>query len=231
MQDDIFSGSEADAWYGRNSKALHAFDSGSDLVMSLVDLYGIQPSSILEIGAANGVRVAALVDRFGAHGVALEPSTEAIADGRRSYPDVRFVQGVAHSIPIDDAFDIVIVHFVLHWIDRDMLLRSVSEIDRMVTPGGFLAVGDFAPQHRMKVPYHHRDDVELYTFKQQYDELFIASGLYRRVATLTTSHQRGASANLAPHVSDDECVAVTLLRKDRDAAYIERQFGGTRNVE
>lgn len=184
-QGAIFAASEGDRWFARNRAALARFDPAADLPLRLLELYGVHPRRALEIGAANGYRLAALVERYGAHVVAVEPSFAAIRDGTAHFPAVTFVRGDAAAIPLGEPFDLVIAHFVLHWLDRSSLLRAVAEIDRLLVDGGFLVIGDFLPANLLRVLYHHRAEDDLYTYKQNYAAIFLASGLYHPVGLLT----------------------------------------------
>ena len=206
-QDEIFSASEADRWFERNAHALEKV-SDHDLAMRVIELYGLRPTSVLEIGAANGYRVAAISSLTGARGVAVEPSPKAIADGRTRFPQIEFVQGEARNLPTHDTFDLVIINFVLHWIDRHNLLRCIAEIDRVVANGGHLLIGDFHPWHPTANVYHHLPDAGVKTFKQDYGAVFVASELYQPVALLTSDgHALGGS------IPDDKRYGVSLLRK------------------
>ena len=167
-QDQIFVAFEGDKWFERNRDALERFDPESDFPLRLVELYHLRPYSVLEVGAANGYRLAAISERYGARVVAVEPSVEAIVDGETRFPDVEFVRGGASAIPLQELFDLIIVNFVFHWIDRTNLLRSVAEIDRLLVGGGFLIIGDFYPSNLTKVRYHHLSEEEVYTYKQNY---------------------------------------------------------------
>jgi SAM-dependent methyltransferase len=206
-QDEIFIASESDQWFERNKHVLGALDD-ADVPLRLVELYRLAPASILEIGAANGYRVARLASRTGARGVAIEPSAKAIEDGRARFPQVEFHQGEARELPVRDVYELVIVNFVLHWIDRKNLLRCVAEIDRVVADGGHLLIGDFHPWHPARNKYHHLPNKDVSTFKQDYAQIFIASECYQPVAMLT-DHDKQLDAKVA----DDQRSAVTLLRK------------------
>lgn len=218
-QDDIFAGGEGDRWFLRNREGLtNEAAVSSDMVLRLLDVSGVRPSRVLEIGASNGYRLDRLRAAFDCEVTAVEPSSAAIEDGRRRYPSVVFRQGVASALPIegDGTFDLVIVNFVFHWMDRSTLLRSVAEIDRMVAGGGFLVVGDFFPPYPMRVAYHHLPDREVWTYKQAYAEMFIASVIYREVAALTFDHGTHEIRSDSP--PGDRARAI-LLRKSLDEGY------------
>jgi SAM-dependent methyltransferase len=97
-QEEVFSAREGDEWFGRNKDALKKFDSNYDLPLVLINYYGLKPKCILEVGAANGFRLAALRERYGCRVVAVEASDTAIADGKVKFPFVDFIQGFAHDI-------------------------------------------------------------------------------------------------------------------------------------
>ncbi len=216
LQRDTFVASEADRWFDRNATALATRGVEEDLPLRLLELYRIRPRRVLEIGAANGWRLAALSARFSPERcVAVEPSAHAIAAGRATFPAVEFHAGHASATGLDQSFDLVIVHYVLHWLDRGELLSAVAEVDRRVSDGGYLLIGDFCPAIPTRVPYHHRPDLELYTWKQRYADIWLASGIYRPVGTLTNHHADG----LDPAPAERDRGAVWLLQKDLAGLY------------
>jgi SAM-dependent methyltransferase len=215
-QATIFLESEGDRWYERNAAALEAFDPGQDLPLRLLDLYRVQPASALEVGAATGARLAALGARGAGRLVAVEPSQAAIAEGRRRHPAVEFRRALVTEMDLHEQFDLVIAHYVLHWVDRAALLGAVAAIDRCVRDGGFLLVGDFCPSAPARVPYHHLP-AGAYTWKQRYHEIWTASGLYRVVAGLTGTSPRA----LDPRAREHERGGVWLLRKSLEDQYAD----------
>ncbi len=217
-QDDIFAASESDNYFARNKEALERVDLDADFPLKLMDLYRLRPRSVLEVGAANGFRLAAIAERYRAKAVAVEPSDAATRDGKSRFPSVEFVRAGASEIPLREPFDLVIVNYVFHWIDRVTLLRSVAEIDRLVVDGGFLIIGDFAPSNLIKVRYHHLSKEQVYTYKQNYAGIFLASGLYHSICLMTGDHSSGAPN---AQVAEDERFGATLLRKMSGDHYVE----------
>ncbi|MCJ7766965.1 class I SAM-dependent methyltransferase [Candidatus Bathyarchaeota archaeon] len=216
-QDQKFATSEGNNWFQRNEGAIGRFDPESDVPLKLIELYELRPHSVLEIGAANGYRLAAIKERVGARVVAVEPSVQAIRDGKTKFPTVEFVRGQCMAIPLKETFGLVIVNFVLHWIDRSNLLRSVAEIDRLLEDGGFLIIGDFSPTNLVKVRYHHLPEEQVYTYKQNYSTVFLASGLYH-VISVTTGHHW---VNTGAEASEEDRVGTWLLRKMLKEHYVE----------
>jgi SAM-dependent methyltransferase len=225
LQDSVFMESEGDRWFERNQMALNSFDAAADLPLKLIELYNLQPERVVEIGAANGFRLAAIRARTGADVVAVEPSARAILNGKASFPFVAFVRGAANSVPLRESFDLVIVNFVFHWIDRANLLRSVAEVDRLVQDGGFLIIGDFHPANFLQVPYHHLSNADVRTYKQNYAATFIASGLYHSVCLLTGDH---AGKELDAKAGEDERIGAWLIKKALQGHYCKTETGRRR---
>lgn len=217
-QDAVFLEGEGDGWYARNREVLLAREPSRDTVLRAIAESGIGFGRVLEVGASNGFRLGLLRASRDCRAVAVEPSEKAIAEGRQLYPEVEFLRGTASAIPIkeDGAFDLVIVNFVMHWIDRATLLRSVAEIDRMVADGGYLVLGDFYPDAPQKVRYHHLPDQDVWTYKQDYPSLFAATGLYLPVHLSVFAH---TGEEKRPDAPGQDRIMVSVLRKSLDAGY------------
>jgi SAM-dependent methyltransferase len=215
-QTDVFVQSEGDRWFQRNRHALEKYDPEVDPIAQVMKLYDLRPRRLVELGAANGIRVATLAKILGCDATAVEPSDDAIADGRRCFPHVTYVKAPIHAVTLVGSFDTVIVNFVLHWIDRALLLESIAKIDALVSDGGHLILGDFMPNAPTRAPYHHLPGEEVYTYKQDYGAIFGSSGVYEIVAVATGAH--GASA-FSTAVADRDRSAVWLLRKTLQGRY------------
>lgn len=223
LQDSVFIQSEGDRWFERNRMALNSFDATADLPLKLIELYKLRPERVVEIGAANGFRLATIHARTGADVVAVEPSARAILNGKASFPQVAFIRGSASAVPLRESFDLVIVNFVFHWIDRATLLRSVAEVDRLVQDGGFLLIGDFHPSNCLQIRYHHLKNQDVRTYKQNYAAIFVASGLYHPICLVTGQH---GAQGLGGKVAEAERIGAWLLRKDMQGHYVKSEMGG-----
>jgi len=220
-QDQIFFASEGDKWFERNRQALEGFDPERDIPLRLMALHDLRPRNVLEVGAANGVRLAAINEKHSSRVVAVEPSVEAIAHGKARFPCVEFVRGTADAIPLQELFDLIIASYVFHWIDRSSLLRAVAEIDRLLGDGGFLIIADFCPSNLTKVRYHHLLGEEVYTYKQNYAAPFLGSGMYQPICLLTGDH---TTKTIKADVAEHERIGGWLLRKMLRGHYVEIPF-------
>jgi SAM-dependent methyltransferase len=223
-QDDVFASGEGDQWFQRNRSALHELKVlKNEPVLRLIELINLKPKKAIEIGASSGFRLQTLQQIYSCEVTAVEPSEAAIEHGRTEYPQVHFIKGVASSVPIehDAQFDLVIVNAVLHWIDRSTLLRSCAEIDRLLAENGFLVIGDFHPPFPERVNYHHRTDVALYTYKQNYAEIFLATKLYAQFASLVFDHE---DWTCHPGTTPRDRYQVCVLKKIGQEAYVAGEF-------
>jgi len=219
-QDQVFFQSEGNQWFDRNQSKLSSSESAAvDIPLRLLSLYPeIRPKNALEVGCSNGWRLEEIRNRYSASCSGIDPSEKAIEVGKQSFPLVEFTRGVASLLPYEDqSFDLVTVHFVLHWISRDTLLKSISEIDRVLKWDGYLVIGDFSPDIPTAVKYHHLPNENVWTYKQDYGSLFLNTQFYQTIAELTYPHHL-KSESLTTSSSDDRAKC-TLLKKVRNGNY------------
>lgn len=170
-QNDVFSSGEGDAYYRRNK------DIDEASIDWPIKLIAEPPKRVLDIGCSLAYRLAAIREKYGCECVGIDPSKEAVETEAKKYPDIQFIQSFAHEIPIEKPFDLVVANFVFAWIARETLLRTVAEIDRLTSK--YLIVGDFYPPKPMKKPYHYIQDGSVFSYKQDYAQMFLSSGLYK----------------------------------------------------
>jgi SAM-dependent methyltransferase len=213
-QDTIFQQGEADCYFERNQKAL-AVDglAERDPILHMLADAGLRPTGALEVGAANGYRLEALRRQTGCRAVAVEPSGAAVANGKRQFPEVRFIQALGHELEgfATGEFDLVIASFVLHWVDRARLFATAAALDRVLADGGRLVISDFLPDRPQRVPYHHRPDAEVWTYKQDYAAFWAASAVYKIEDRRVYDYRTRQASDAAP---PEQRFAVTLLRKN-----------------
>ena len=225
-QDRIFRETEADHFFERNRAFLEKKHYASeDLPLRIMEMYNLRPGSVLEIGAATGYRLAAIHELYGRdiRAVAIDASEKAVAEGKRLFPDVEFCCCPATDIPYQEPFEMVIVHSVFHWLGRRSLLTALAEADRLLQDNGFLILADFFPSHFVKTRYHHVDTAEVFTFKQNYAAIFLATGLYEEICCLNRGH---TSFGLKADAEEQDRFAAWLLRKTLDRNYLLQTLGG-----
>ena len=207
---NIWMNFEGDSWYERNKKNLDE-RKGKDFPILLIKLYNIKPKRALEIGGADGYRIAEINKLYQSEGTVIEPSQKAIKNGREKYPSVKFIHGTCNSVKTKETFDLIILNFVFHWIYRENLYSSIAAIDRMLEDKGYLIIGDFGTDFPIKRKYHHLKDIDFYTWKMPYEELFRSSGRYIEIAKLKFNHD---THSLSGDINIDNMGSVVLMKKE-----------------
>jgi ubiquinone/menaquinone biosynthesis C-methylase UbiE len=144
---------EAAAYFKANApdwerlRALHIADE--DVERAIVALLTREPlDSVLDAGTGTGRMLELLAPHIGRGvGVDLSPEMLAIARDRLSRIDAGHCQvrlGDVHRLPLTNAaFDAVIFHQVLHYLDDPT--AALREALRVLKPGGRILIADFAP--------------------------------------------------------------------------------------
>lgn len=191
----FLDGGEGRAWLERNRARLPI---PNDPVQSLIKGLNIQPTSVLEIGCANGWRLEAMREQYQCKIVGIDPGAPPSLKDRPRW----LLRGTATDVSFEDTFDCVIFGFCLYLVDRQDLFEIVARGDRSLKDQGYLVVYDFhvgitdAPK---TVPYHHKDG--LFSFKMNYENLWLANPTYRWVANKV-------------YGEGDDAVSVSVLKKD-----------------
>lgn len=172
-QSEIMMESEGDAWFDRNRHKLGARDPVSDVI----DELALVPTSVLEVGAADGWRLAKLRDRYACKVLGIDPSMAACNEAARR--GVPMYQMTANGLPVDDkSIDMLIYGFCLYLTDPADWLRIAAEGDRVLRDDGILIVHDFVetttPFARR---YEHCDGVLAYHF--DFAKMWLSNPLYR----------------------------------------------------
>jgi len=186
-QNETFFRTEADNYYKRNKNDLLSLTAEKDVPLRILDLYKIVPKKVLEIGCMNGYRLNFIKKKYNAECIGVEPSKEAVDEGNKLFKDIKLIRGIFSDIPLNEKFDLIIINFVFHWVDRDLLAKCVSEVERMLSYNGFLIIGDFFPDHPRKNEYTHLLGNQIWTYKQDYSKIFLSLENYSLIALLTSS--------------------------------------------
>jgi ubiquinone/menaquinone biosynthesis C-methylase UbiE len=122
-----------------------------DLRRRACELAAIQEgASLLDVGCGTGSLALEAFRRAGSagHVAGVDPGVRQIArarsKARRAGFPIEFQVGVIERLGFADAsFDIVLSTMMLHHLPDDLKHRGLSEVARVLRPGGRLVVGDF----------------------------------------------------------------------------------------
>ena len=105
--------------------------------------------SVLDVGAGTGT-LAIMVARAVPHAqvTGLDADPEILALARRKAADagveIDFVEGFSTELPFPDShFDVVLSSLFFHHLERDVKTRTLTELHRVLKPGGPLHVADW----------------------------------------------------------------------------------------
>lgn len=210
---------EADNWFERNKSIINSYTASGDKVIELIQRYNVDCESFLEIGCSAGYRLKALKELYPKSTVfGIEPSKKAIEFGKESYKNINFLHGTADDLSNfeNESLDVIIVGFVFYVIDRNILFKVISEIDRVLKNGGVIIIIDFFSESSLKNSYQHIDEFQAYSYKQNYDEIFTISKLYYLLDKSTFSH---STKKLDASNDYYDKYSISLLKKDINPSY------------
>ena len=207
---EFFNTNDADEWFSRNATQLKNCNEDviSETLIHMFANYVTNHTKFLEIGCGDGSRTSQVVNAFSCYGAGVDLSPKAIAHGKNLFTNITLEQSDAKNFPFSsNEFNFVYLGFFLYLVDRHDYLRVLSEADRVLEVGGYLAILDF------DVPSNYSNKYApnpcLRSFKVNNSRVFTASGLYTLVAKSTFSHtSHKINANI------DDRISLQLLRKE-----------------
>lgn len=138
-----------DDYYERNEA-----DFGKrDPIEMLLEVSKLRPTSVLEIGSANGWRLRKLNRVYGCSVAGVEPSKKAVDIANKC--GVRSYQGTAQNLSMfkTGEFDLVIFGFCLWLCDPQDWFHIAGEAERVLVEGGHLIVHDCVPPKSYRYNY------------------------------------------------------------------------------
>lgn len=207
LQKDIFLKTEGDEWYKRNEKNLKKFKSFVDVDQYIEFISN--KNKVLEIGCASGKKLEYLHKKTTNKNLyGIDPSINAIESGEKNFPYLNLSVGTADEIFYENNFfDIIIVGFCFYLIDREIIFKVISEIDRLLKQGGKLIITDFEVPYPYKNKYVHTDNV--FSYKNDYSSFFTGGKHYTTIKKFSFSHRLNNFDNLI-----DERISTTILHKE-----------------
>tara|TARA_B100001564_G_C20651559_1_gene677110 strand:+ start:1725 stop:2393 length:669 start_codon:yes stop_codon:yes gene_type:complete len=178
VQRETFIQSEGDSYFKRNQKNL-----SKDINEFYLDFFipKIKKNSkILEIGCSNG-RILNWFQKklpnynLELHGI--DPSYESIISGTKQYNNLQLKKGTSDNLEYQNSyFDIVLCGCFFYLIDRGLVFKTTSEIDRVLKQKGNLVIVDFDVPFPKLNNYEHNDKIK--TYKNDYSKFFTGGGHY-----------------------------------------------------
>lgn len=212
---------EGDAWFERNCEdtkeneniGIHLFcEFYEKMRPKLISDY----HNVLEIGCSYGYGLAYLIKKYDFMCNGIDPSNKAIKYGKQLYETLvleqklKLIQGTSDDLPYENnSMDVVFFGFCLYQVERDLLMRSMYEADRVLRKGGLIVITDFdTPVNYKRINKHNW---KCPTWKMDYAKMFLsnACGGYTLVEKRTYSHE---SDGFTPDIQ--ERVSTQFLYKE-----------------
>lgn len=199
VQTQAFIEGEGRAWLERNR--LKLMPEG-DPVLDMIEVTGLKPQQVLEIGCANGWRLRAIIRRHGATCRGIDPAVDS--DG------IILNKGTADNLWrfTNGEFDLVIYGFCLYLCDPEDYFKIAMEGNRVLADGGFILIWDFYSPIAYKNPYSHKPGI--FSHKMDFSKMWAWNPAYRLVNSSIVGE-------------DDDCTAVFLLKKETNRAFPEQE--------
>ncbi len=116
--------------------------------------------NIIDIGCGTGVLTAEIADSFKEiriTGIDASMSMIKTAIRKRGKPNCRFVQALGEDLPFENgSFDTAVSALFFHHINKNLKIKCLSEIMRILKPGGRVVIAD------MNIPYTIRGEIISY---------------------------------------------------------------------
>jgi ubiquinone/menaquinone biosynthesis C-methylase UbiE len=185
-QKNIYLNTEGNSWFKRN---LNCDSRNYEYINSFIPLIK-DKDKILEIGSSDGTKLDYLSRKIPSLNLSLfgiDPSYESINFGSDLYPNLNLKQGTSDQIEFDNQyFDVVILGFCLYLVDRELMFKTISEVDRTLKQGGYVVITDFETPFPVKRKYEHHEG--LFSYKNNYSNFFLGGGHYSLVNKIHFSH-------------------------------------------
>jgi|TARA_B110000438_G_scaffold174566_1_gene166808 hypothetical protein len=189
-QDDYYLNIEGNSFFRRNfkDKEVPELRLTKQIIYDEIKQSKIQFTKVLEYGGNYGDLLNYFRKNDGiSEAVCIDASNDALEFGKKNYGDsIKFIHGTISNNKINDDpsfqnyFDLIIIDDVFGWVSRETLFQSISNIDNMLSDGGYLFIRDFFPDKRIKNQNHHVDEGFVYNYKvpNSHGSIFLSSGIY-----------------------------------------------------
>ena len=134
---------EANSYFKRNYNFLTNYDSENDIIIKLIDQYSLKFETICELGCSAGGRLDFIDKKYSPKKtIGLDPSENAIIHGKKCNKNIFFHKGTSDNLKFisSQSVDLLIIGFFLYVVDRELLLKSIYEIDRVLKKNGTLRI-------------------------------------------------------------------------------------------
>mmetsp|Transcript_44428 Transcript_44428/g.71979 ORF Transcript_44428/g.71979 Transcript_44428/m.71979 type:complete len:428 (-) Transcript_44428:188-1471(-) len=116
------------------------------------------PKALLDVGCSGGFSTKEMSRAFPtAKATGLDMSPFFLSVAKQTYPDLEFLHANAEDTGLPDgSFEFVALNFILHELPLEASQKVLREANRLLAPGGVLAILDVNPQRLLELPPFRR---------------------------------------------------------------------------
>lgn len=206
---------EGDAYFERNKHVASEGNVSTGFQLIEKFLLGLEfdgkNKTLLEIGCCTGYNLSYINKKFGFNCIGIEPSQKAVDEGNAMYKmrPIKLIRGTSDCLEVeDDLVDIVVCGFCLYTVERSLMTRTISEIDRVLKEGGLLITYDFDTPLPYRRENSHNALVPVY--KVDLAHMICSNPQYTLIEKKSFSHM---GTSFVPDIQ--ERCAVNYIYKER----------------
>ena len=217
-QDNFYKNKESNFYFRRFKKNENIYKklrpSKEEILLQLNKNLNIYDKKVLEIGCFVGDLLWRLKNNFRCKVDGIEPSSLACKFAKDKFlikiENTTFAKSKKFMINSNNLsrYDIIIIDDVLSWVDRNLILQTISSIDWLLKPNGYIFIRDFSPSNSFAVINRHWKKEKIYNFKQAngHKSYFLQSGKYIIVESkiyITTKFNKIKTKNEESNIWND----------------------------
>ncbi|MDB2500737.1 class I SAM-dependent methyltransferase [Candidatus Pelagibacter bacterium] len=194
-QDHFYRLKESNAFFDRWKKdykennQIILRDHKKTILKTLKNNINLRSLKVLEIGSFISDLLYFLKKDYNCKISGVEPSSKAVKFALKKYKikinNKTFYNSEFFGFKkkLKKKFDLIICDDVLSWIDREIILETLSSLNWILKDNGYIFLRDFCPKNSFSHINHHWPNKKIYNFKVSdgHKSFFLNSGKYKTI--------------------------------------------------
>jgi ubiquinone/menaquinone biosynthesis C-methylase UbiE len=194
-QDHFYRLKESNAFYDRWNKdhkegsQITLRDHKKTILKNLKKNINLKSLNVLEIGSFVSDLLYFLKKDYNCKITGIEPSSKAVKYAQKKYKikinNKTFYNSdfFGFNKKFKNKFDLIICDDVLSWIDREIILETLSSLNWILKDNGHIFLRDFSPKNSFAHINHHWPNKKIFNFKVSggHKSFFLNSGKYKTI--------------------------------------------------
>ncbi len=225
-QDQFYKQVESNSFYDRWKKTIQKDDKiilrpiKNEILNILDKNLDLKYFKVLEIGSFISDLLYSLKKKYKCKIEGVEPSSKACKFAKVNFK-LEIINKTFFESPFfgfnkkyKNKFDLIICDDVLSWIDRSIILETLSSLNWVLKNNGYIFIRDFSPLKNFAHKNHHWPKENIYNFKVSngHKNFFINSGRYKVIynkSYISKRFQKVKISNKESHKWSDTIIQKT----------------------